>query len=53
MSDSNDLMTVADVAEYLKVAERTVYSWAQQGRLPGGISTVNGYISTAPSLSEP
>ncbi len=36
MADTSDLMTVAEVAKFLRVAERTVYSWAQQGKLPGG-----------------
>lgn len=28
------LMTLKDVAEYLQVAERTVYLWAQSGQIP-------------------
>lgn len=28
------LMTLKDVAAYLQVAERTVYLWAQSGRIP-------------------
>jgi excisionase family DNA binding protein len=29
------LMTLPEVASYLQIAERTVYHWAQTGRLPG------------------
>jgi len=28
------LLSLSDVASYLQVAERTVYLWAQQGKLP-------------------
>ncbi len=28
------LMTLADVAVYLQIAERTVYQWAQRGQIP-------------------
>tara|TARA_B100000614_G_C14484599_1_gene468135 strand:+ start:724 stop:933 length:210 start_codon:yes stop_codon:yes gene_type:complete len=28
------LMSLKDVAEYLQVAERTVYIWAHQGTIP-------------------
>lgn len=30
------IMTIEEVAEYLRVSERTVYDWAQKGELPGG-----------------
>lgn len=30
------LMTVEDVAAYLRVAERTIYDWAQRGSIPCG-----------------
>ncbi|MBL7016064.1 MAG: PTS sugar transporter subunit IIA [Kiritimatiellales bacterium] len=33
---SHDIMTIEEVAEYLRVSERTVYDWAQKGQLPGG-----------------
>lgn len=33
MTDS--LMTVKDVAKYLKVEESTIYTWAKDGRIPG------------------
>ena len=31
-----EIMTIEEVASYLKVSERTVYEWAQKGDLPGG-----------------
>ena len=31
----NDLMALPELARYLKVASRTVYLWAQQGKIPG------------------
>ncbi len=31
----NELMTLPEVARFLKIARRTAYLWAQQGRLPG------------------
>ena len=37
MSDqAAELMTVEDVAVYLRVAERTIYDWAQKGDIPCG-----------------
>ena len=32
----HEIMTIEEVAEYLRVSERTVYDWAQKGQLPGG-----------------
>jgi PTS system nitrogen regulatory IIA component len=32
----HEIMTVEEVAEYLRVSERTVYEWAQKGELPAG-----------------
>lgn len=32
----HEIMTIDEVAEYLRVSERTVYDWAQKGELPGG-----------------
>jgi len=32
----NELMTLEEVAEYLRVSERTVYEWVQKGEIPGG-----------------
>jgi len=31
-----EIMTIEEVAAYLRVSERTVYDWAQKGQLPGG-----------------
>lgn len=36
MDAQADLMTVEDVASYLRVAERTIYDWAQKGDIPCG-----------------
>jgi PTS system nitrogen regulatory IIA component len=32
----HEIMTVEEVAEYLRVSERTVYEWAQKGEIPSG-----------------
>lgn len=32
---AGELMTLAEVAEYLKIAERTAYGWVKEGKLPG------------------
>ncbi|MBN2010445.1 PTS sugar transporter subunit IIA [candidate division KSB1 bacterium] len=32
----NDIMTLEEVAGYLRVSERTVIDWVQKGELPGG-----------------
>ena len=31
----DDIMTVEEVAKYLKMKPQTVYKWAQEGRMPG------------------
>jgi PTS system nitrogen regulatory IIA component len=37
----DDILTIEEVARYLRVAERTVYDWAQKGEIPSGkIGTV-------------
>jgi PTS system nitrogen regulatory IIA component len=37
----DDILTLEEVAEYLKVSDRTVYEWAQKGEIPAGkIGTV-------------
>lgn len=37
----DDILTIEEVAKYLRVSERTVYDWAQKGEIPGGkIGTV-------------
>jgi len=33
---SPEIMTVEEVARYLRVSERTVYEWAQKGEIPAG-----------------
>jgi len=33
-SNEHDIMTLPEVAKYLSMAERTIYLWAQQGRVP-------------------
>ena len=36
-----DILTIEEVARYLRVSERTVYDWAQKGEIPSGkIGTV-------------
>lgn len=30
-----DIMTLEEVAAYLKVRPQTIYTWAQEGRIPG------------------
>ena len=36
-----DILTIDEVAKYLRVSERTVYEWAQKGEIPSGkIGTV-------------
>jgi PTS system nitrogen regulatory IIA component len=32
----HEIMTVEEVAQYLRVSERTVYEWAQKGEIPSG-----------------
>jgi PTS system nitrogen regulatory IIA component len=37
----DDILTIDEVAKYLRVSERTVYEWAQKGEIPAGkIGTV-------------
>jgi PTS system nitrogen regulatory IIA component len=36
-----DILTIEEIAKYLRVSERTVYDWAQKGEIPSGkIGTV-------------
>lgn len=38
---SDEILTIEEVAKYLRVSERTVYDWAQKGEIPAGkIGTV-------------
>jgi PTS system nitrogen regulatory IIA component len=32
----DDILTIEEVAKYLRVSERTVYDWAQRGEIPSG-----------------
>lgn len=32
----SDIMTIEEVAQYLRVSEQTVYDWAQKGEIPAG-----------------
>ena len=32
---SNDIMTISEVAEYLKISEMTTYKMVQNGTIPG------------------
>ncbi len=34
MNQKNDLVTIKDVAEFLKVAEKTIYRMAAEGKIP-------------------
>lgn len=36
MKHKPDIMTLEEVAEYLRISERTVYDWAQKGDIPCG-----------------
>lgn len=36
MNEKNEIMTLEEVAEYLRISERTVYDWAQKGEIPCG-----------------
>jgi len=39
--DEDAILTIEEVAKYLRVSERTVYDWAQKGEIPSGkIGTV-------------
>ena len=31
-----EILTIEEVAKYLRVSERTVYDWAQKGEIPAG-----------------
>ena len=32
----DDILTIEEVAKYLRVSDRTVYEWAQKGEIPSG-----------------
>ncbi|AEH40684.1 MULTISPECIES: PTS sugar transporter subunit IIA [Treponema] len=33
---SEEILTIEEVARYLRISERTVYEWAQKGKIPSG-----------------
>lgn len=35
MTSESDIMTVKDLALYLKIAEKTAYRFASEGKIPG------------------
>ncbi len=35
MNNNDEIMTVAEVAEYLKISEVTTYKFVKQGKIPG------------------
>lgn len=35
MKNENEIMTVSEVAEYLKISEVTTYKFVQEGKIPG------------------
>ena len=58
----HEIMTIEEVAEYLRVSERTVYDWAQKGQLPCGKlgttwrfkrSDIEGWVNDRLSKSNP
>lgn len=36
MENLPEIMTIEEVAQYLRVSDRTVYEWAQKGKIPAG-----------------
>jgi excisionase family DNA binding protein len=58
---NDDIMTVEEVAKYLKLKPQTVYKWAQTGQIPGAKfgkewrfrrRILDEWIDTAITLSE-
>ena len=35
VSSDDEIMTIEEVAKYLKLQPQTVYKWAQEGQIPG------------------
>jgi excisionase family DNA binding protein len=59
--NDNEIMTVEDVAKFLKVKPQTVYKWAQDGQIPGTKlgkewrfrrSILNEWLDTSIALSK-
>ena len=38
----DDILTIEEVAKYLRVSERTVYDWAQKGEIYGAMNRHGG-----------
>ena len=34
MAEKHEIMTLPEIARYLGVSERTIYDWAQKGKIP-------------------
>lgn len=34
MNSTDEIMTIEEVAEYLKLKPQTIYTWAQTGKIP-------------------
>ena len=46
--ESNDIMTLEEVAAYLRLKPQTIYTWAQEKRIPAAkLDTVIGSKSKA------
>ena len=42
----DDILTIEEVASYLRVSDRTVYDWAQKGEIPAGTSLSPNSVKT-------
>jgi excisionase family DNA binding protein len=61
MNDNDEILTVEEVAKYLKLKPQTVYKWAQTGQIPAAKfgkewrfrkSILDDWINTSITLSE-
>ena len=61
MKEGDELLTVEDVAKYLKLRPQTIYKWAQTGKIPAAKfgkewrfrkSILDDWINTSITLSE-
>lgn len=54
---TDKLMTVDEVAEYLRVKASTVHKWAKDGKVPaakvGGLQQYSALLATSFSISSP
>lgn len=48
---NDDIMTVKELADYLKIAEKTAYRFASEGRIRGSRSEVRGGFAKARSIA--